>query len=112
MSQSLPSVNNITHQDAESLYMNIQDFRTKLIDKIIIHADSAEDVSRVIRAAARGVKANGVHGHLIVRVMEKLITELEEIKLLNREAQLQINFEEAVSTCESIRQEISQPALS
>jgi hypothetical protein len=65
--------------------MLLEDYRIKLINKIMFAA-SQEDVKRFIDTAMNALE-NRVHGHIISRFNEKIMSDLEMFNPMKKEAQ-------------------------
>ena len=64
----------------------IDECRTNLINRILF-ARSQEDVKRCIEAGMLAFDANKVHGYIISRFVEKIISELELYSAMKKDAQ-------------------------
>ena len=67
-----------------SLILN--EYRSKLITHIL-QAKSQHEVSSLIDAAIKALEQNRVHGHIIVRFVDKTLFELSEFSPMNNHAQ-------------------------
>lgn len=54
----------------------LEDFRCKLIDKIIA-APNEEAINRYINAALKGLKKHNVNGHIVNRFLAKTVFQLQ-----------------------------------
>lgn len=54
----------------------LEDFRCKLVDKIIA-APNEESINRYINAALKGLKKHNVNGHIVNRFLAKTVSQLE-----------------------------------
>ena len=60
--------------------MTLDDYRYKLIDKIIF-SKSKDDAQRYVDTAIKSLVSNKVNGHIIYRFIEKIITDLDHFDL-------------------------------
>ncbi len=74
--------------------ISINDYRSKLINKILSSA-SQEDVKRYIDAAMKGLSEHKVNGHFVVRFVEKVSKELAEFNPMDYGAQQWANIKMA-----------------
>jgi hypothetical protein len=56
--------------------LSLDDYRIKLINKILFAA-SQEEVKRYIDAAIKALQQRKVNGHIIARFVDKIISELD-----------------------------------
>ena len=73
-------------KQAKYLIMSLDEYRTKLINKILMAA-SQEEVKRFIDGAIKALEQNDLNGHIISRFIEKIISDLELFNPMNKEAQ-------------------------
>lgn len=66
--------------------LSLEEYRTKLINKILFAA-SQEDVKRFIVTALKALEQKKVNGHLVSRFIEKIISDLELFNPMKEEAQ-------------------------
>ena len=66
--------------------MLLDEYRTKLINKIMF-ATSQEDVKCLIDTAMNTLELHKVHGHIISRFNEKILSDLEMFNPMKKEAQ-------------------------
>lgn len=66
--------------------LRLDEYRTKLINKILF-ARSQDEVKRFIEAAIKALKQHGVNGHLIVRFVDKMYSDLSLFNPMNKDAQ-------------------------
>ena len=69
-----------------TMSLSLGEYRTKLINKILFAA-SQEEVKRFIDAAIKALDQNKVHGHIISRFIEKIISDLGLFNPMKKEAQ-------------------------
>ena len=74
--------------------LSLDDFRCKLINKILF-ADSQQEVKRFCDGAMKGLEYHNVNGHIVVRFVEKIISELEQFNPMNKDAQQWSNIQMA-----------------
>lgn len=74
--------------------LSLNDYRTKLINKILF-AESQEEVKRFIDTAVKALEQNKVNGHIIDRFIEKITSDLEEFNPIKKEAQQWSNIQMA-----------------
>ena len=58
---------------------DIHELRIKLLDKIQ-HADSGADVIRLVDTAIKTLKENKANGYIIIRFIEKVNSDIENLK--------------------------------
>jgi len=68
------------------MVLSLDEFRPKLINKILFAA-SQEEVKRFIDAAIKVLEQSKVNGHIISRFIEKIISDLELFNPMKKEAQ-------------------------
>ena len=66
--------------------LRLDEYRTKLINKILF-ARSQDEVKRFIDAAMKAMDQYKVNGHLIVRFVDKMYSELNLFNPMNKDAQ-------------------------
>lgn len=66
--------------------VSLDEYRTKLINRILF-AGSQEDVKRFIDASMIVLETNKVNGHLIMRFVDKIVSELELYSPMKKDAQ-------------------------
>lgn len=66
--------------------LSLDEYRTKLINKILFAA-SQEEVKRFIDAAIKALEQGKVNGHIISRFIEKIISDFELFNPMEKEAQ-------------------------
>ena len=81
---------------------NLDDYRHKLVDKILT-ADSYEQIKHLLLTAVKRMKEHDVHEHLISRFIDKVLNHLNGISLLGEDFRLQLNIKYAKSQLELIK---------
>jgi hypothetical protein len=66
--------------------LSLDEYRCKVINEILF-AGSREEVKRFCGAAIKGLEEHKVHGHFILRFIDKVISELEKFSPMNKDAQ-------------------------
>ncbi len=66
--------------------LSLDDYSTKLINKILF-ATSQEEVKRVIDNAVKALEQYKVNGHIVVRFIDKISSELDLFNPMNKDAQ-------------------------
>lgn len=66
--------------------ITLNDYRCKLINKILFAA-SQEEVGSFIDAAMKGLEENKVNGHIVYRIVNMLIYDLEQFNPMDKNAQ-------------------------
>ena len=66
--------------------LSLDDFRTKLINKILF-ATSQEEVKSFIDTAIKYLEQQKVNGHIVVRFVDKISSELDWFNPMNKDAQ-------------------------
>ena len=86
--------------------LSLDEYRTKLINKILF-ASSQEEVKRFIDTDIKALEQNKVHGHIISRVIEKIISELELFSPMKQEAQQWSNIKIALILFNHIKNKLN-----
>ena len=81
---------------------NLDDYRHKLIDKIL-QANSYEQIKRFLLTAISSLKKYPLNGHLISRFIDKSINQLHGVCLLDTDVKLRLNARYAKSQLEMIK---------
>ena len=68
---------------------NINEFRLKLLEKIQ-NAPTEDGVIRLVDTAFRTLTENNVHGHIIMRFLDKLILDIEQHERNNEKAMFSV----------------------
>jgi hypothetical protein len=89
--------------------MQLNEYRAKLIDKILF-ARSQEEVKRYIDTALKALTQNNVNGHIIARFIEKILSELESFNPMNKDAQQWSNIKMAIILFTRLKTEYNAPA--
>lgn len=66
--------------------LSLDDFRCKLINKILFSA-SQQDVKRYCDGAMKGLERHNVNGHIVVRFVDKTISELNQFNPIDQDSQ-------------------------
>ena len=88
--------------------LSLDEYRCKLINKILF-ADSQQKVKRYCDAAMNGLAQHKVNGHIVVRFVEKVISELELFNPMYKDAQQWSNIQMARILFNRIKQKINTP---
>ena len=89
--------------------LSLDEYRCKLINKILF-AGSQEEVKRFCNAAMKGPVHNKVNGHIITRLVDKTISELEQFNPMKKDAQQWSNIRMARIQFNRFKQQISVTA--
>jgi len=89
----------------------LDDYRHKLIKKILLSA-SPEEVRRFGNTAIRSLIEHKVHGYIIVRFIDKIINDLKEFNLLNKEEQQWNNIAIAIDHFTQFRRKFETNSIS
>ena len=76
------------------MLLSLDDFRCKLINKILF-AESQQDVKRFCDGALEGLEQHNVNAHIVVRFVDKIISELDQFSPMNKDAQQWSNIQMA-----------------
>lgn len=88
---------------------SLNEYRTKLLNTIF-HATSRDEIQTHIETALSHLKQHTLNGHLILRFINKLVSELELFVLINsKETGRENNAETAINILISIKKEM-EPA--
>ncbi len=87
----------------------LDEYRTKLINKILFAA-SQEEVKRFIDTALKALEQNKINGHIISRVIEKIISDLELFSPMKKEAQQWSNIKIALILFNRIKNKLNTMA--
>lgn len=85
--------------------VSLDDFRTKLINKILFAASQGE-VKRFIGTAMNVLELNKVNDHLINGFIEKISSDLELFNPMQKEAQQWSNIKMAMILCNRIKKQL------
>ena len=85
--------------------LSLDEYRCKLINKILFAA-SQEEVRRYCDAAMKGLEQQNVNGHIVIRFIYKIISELELFNPMNKNAQQWSNIRVARIQFNRIRNEL------
>lgn len=66
--------------------LSLTDYRSKLMTKIML-SNSQEEVKRYIDAALKSLEQHKLHGHIIIRFIDKMIAELDLFNPMDKDAQ-------------------------
>ena len=88
----------------------LDDYRRKLINKILLSA-SPEEVRRFGNTAIRSLIDHKVHGYIIVRFIDKIINDLREFNLLNKDEQQWSNIAIAMDHFTQLRKKFESSAI-
>lgn len=86
--------------------LSLDEYRTKLINKILF-ASSQEEVKRFIDTAIKALEQNKVNGHIISRFIEKIISDLELFNPMKKEAQQWSNIKMAMIVFNRIKNKLN-----
>ena len=86
--------------------LSLDEYRCKLINKILL-AGSQEEVKRFCAAAIKGLEQHKVHGHFILRFLDKVISELEKFNPMNKDAQQWSNITMARIYFNRVKQQLN-----
>ena len=89
--------------------LSLDDYRIKLINKILFAA-SQEEVKRYIDTAMKALQQRKVNGHIIARFVEKIISELDLCIPVKKNDQSWRNIIMAKLLFSSIKKQISAMA--
>ena len=89
--------------------LRLDEYRTKLIDKILF-ARSQDEVKRFIDTAIKALDQYNVNGHLIVRFVDKMYSQLDLFNPLNKDAQQWSNISMAKSNFNRIKLQLNKVA--
>jgi len=88
----------------------LDDYRRKLINKILLSA-SPEEVRRFGNTAIRSLIDHKVHGYIIVRFIDKMINDLRELNLLNKDEQQWSNIATAMDHFTQLRKKFESSTI-
>lgn len=83
----------------------LDEYRCKLINKILF-ACSQDEVKRFCDAAMKGLEHHKVNGHIVIRFVDKVISELEQFNPMKKDAQQWSNIQMARIHFNRIKQQI------
>ncbi len=89
--------------------LSLTDYRSKLIAKIMLSNSQAE-VKRYIDAAVKSLEQHKLHGHIILRFIDKMIAELELFNPMDQDAQQWSNIHMARIVLKQVKRS-QEPAL-
>jgi hypothetical protein len=89
----------------------LDDYRRKLINKILLSA-SPEEVRRFSNTAIRSLIEHKVHGYIIVRFIDKTINDLQTFNLLHKEEQQWNNIALAIDHFTQFRRKFESSTIS
>ena len=89
--------------------LSLTDYRSKLIAKIMLSNSQAE-VKRYIDAAVKSLEQHKLHGHIILRFIDKMIAELELFNPMDKDAQQWSNINMARIVFKQVKRSL-EPAL-
>jgi hypothetical protein len=81
---------------------NLDDYRHKLIDKII-GAESLEEIKWLLSGAVNDLKDHELNGHLMDRFIDKSIDQLNGLGLLHADIKIGLNSKFAKTQLELIK---------
>lgn len=88
---------------------DIHEFRHKLMDKIM-QADSRAAVVRLIDTAMKVFSEKKVHGHIVIRFIDKIVFDMEGLGLDKCGDKQRSNLEIALEKFLSIRRNMTETA--
>jgi hypothetical protein len=86
--------------------LSLDEFRCKLINKVLF-AESQEEVMRFSIAAMKGLEHHQVNPHIVIRFVDKIISELESFSPMDKNAQQWSNISMAKMQFWRIKQQLS-----
>ena len=89
--------------------LSLTDYRSKLIAKIMLSNSQAE-VKRYIDAAVKSLEQHKLHGHIILRFIDKMIAELKLFNPMDQDAQQWSNIHMARIVLKQVKRS-QEPAL-
>ncbi len=89
---------------------SIDDYRCKLIDKILF-AGSDDEVIRYADAAMKGLEQHKVNGHIVARFVTKMMGELENYCPMEEDARQWSNVKVARNYFNQIKQKFETVSL-
>jgi len=89
----------------------LDDYRRKLIDKILLAA-SPQDALRFSDTAIRSLNEHKVHGYIIVRFIDKTLHNLAEVTIQCVDEKQQGNIKMAMDHFRQIRKKFEDSAVS
>jgi len=99
-----------SHQIHHYMASTLDDYRRKLINKILLSA-SPEEVRRFSNTAIRSLIDHKVHGYIIVRFIDKIINDLRELNLLNKDEQQWSNIAIAMDHFTQLRKKFESSTI-
>lgn len=90
--------------------LSLDDFRCKLMDKIIL-AGSQQDVKRFCDGAMKGLEHHQVNGHIVVRFVDKMISDLDQFSPIGQDAQQWSNIQMAKIQFNRIKMRLTAETL-
>ncbi|MBS1666407.1 MAG: hypothetical protein JST58_03440 [Bacteroidetes bacterium] len=88
--------------------LSLEDYRTKLISKIL-SAASQDEVRRFVDTAIKALEQNKVNGHIICRFIEKILSELEMFNPMKKNAQQWSNIKMAIILFNRFKNKLNSP---
>lgn len=86
--------------------LSLDEYRTKLMNHIL-YAKTQQEVTGFIDAAIKALEQNRVHRHIIVRFVDKILSELDEFSPMNKHAQHWSNIKIAMILFHRIRKDLN-----
>ncbi|MBI3139606.1 MAG: hypothetical protein HYZ15_13600 [Sphingobacteriales bacterium] len=83
--------------------LSIDEYRNKLVNKVLL-ASSEDDVKRFCDTAIKSLEQNNVNGHIIIRFVDKLITDFESFNPRSKNVRQWINIQTAGRHFNEIKQ--------
>ena len=87
--------------------LSLDEYRTKLVNKILFAA-SQQEVKRFVDTALKALEQNKVNGHIISRFIEKIINDLELFNPMKKESQQWSNIKFARILFNRIKNNLSE----
>lgn len=81
---------------------NLDDYRHNLVDKIL-HSGSYEEVKRYLLTAICSLEKHKINGHLVERFIDKILSQLHGLSLLNMDVKHLVNVRYAKMQLEKIK---------
>lgn len=88
--------------------ISLDEYRSKLINHIL-YAKSQDEVMSFIDAAIKALEQSSVHGHIISRFVDKILSELGEFSPMNKHAQHWSNIKIAMILFNRIKKNLNAP---
>lgn len=100
-----------SHQIPHYMARTLDDYRRKLINKILL-SSSPDEARRFINTAIRSLIDHKVHGYIIVRFIDKTLYDLQEFNQVNKDEQQWSNIAMAKDHFAQFRRKFESSAIS